>query len=346
MCRRIDPRTGEVLERLEMPPGAAVSGLESDGGDRFFCGGGSSGKVRAVRRPKRGRRGGRGARPQSTPRASSRSGPRGRRAAEPDRRRITGGGATRRRISSECIFASAPRLYDRADAAALHSRLAGRRGRRRAGRRPASGDPRRETDRRRLAARRRRADIDGGPSDHCPPHLVVAGGNRSGDRGAGLRVDGSWPDRRRPGTGQSRPRLARCARRRAGAGGCRRPGAEARLQAPGARLGGLPAARRARIRTVAIRRRASPPHRSPPSARGRRWRLCSKPISAAAAPRRCWRGGRGARPARRSARSCCSAICAVSPSCRSPWRRRRWWRRWTPGSTASPAPFTRSAARC
>ena len=52
--RRIDPETGEVLERLEMPHGAAVSGLESDGGDQFFCGGGPSGKVRAVRRPKRG----------------------------------------------------------------------------------------------------------------------------------------------------------------------------------------------------------------------------------------------------------------------------------------------------
>jgi glutamine cyclotransferase len=51
--RRIDPRTGEVQERLEMPPGAMVSGLESDGGERFFCGGGKSGKVRAVRRPKR-----------------------------------------------------------------------------------------------------------------------------------------------------------------------------------------------------------------------------------------------------------------------------------------------------
>lgn len=51
--RRIDPRTGEVLERLDMPPGANVSGLESDGGDRFFCGGGSSAKVRAVRRPRR-----------------------------------------------------------------------------------------------------------------------------------------------------------------------------------------------------------------------------------------------------------------------------------------------------
>ncbi len=52
--RRIDPETGKVLERLEMPPGTAVSGLESDGGDRFFCGGGSSGKVRAVRRPRPG----------------------------------------------------------------------------------------------------------------------------------------------------------------------------------------------------------------------------------------------------------------------------------------------------
>ena len=51
--RRIDPQTGEVLERLEMPRGTYVSGLESDGGDRFFCGGGASGKVRAVRRPKR-----------------------------------------------------------------------------------------------------------------------------------------------------------------------------------------------------------------------------------------------------------------------------------------------------
>jgi len=52
--RRIDPRTGEVLERLEMPPGVHVSGLESDGGHQFFCGGGRSGKVRAIRRPKRG----------------------------------------------------------------------------------------------------------------------------------------------------------------------------------------------------------------------------------------------------------------------------------------------------
>jgi glutamine cyclotransferase len=51
--RRVDPRTGEVIERIDMPPGAGVSGLESDGRDQFFCGGGSSGKVRAVRRPRR-----------------------------------------------------------------------------------------------------------------------------------------------------------------------------------------------------------------------------------------------------------------------------------------------------
>jgi glutamine cyclotransferase len=48
--RRIDPRTGETLETLDLPPGIGVSGLESDGTDRFFCGGGESGKVRAVRR--------------------------------------------------------------------------------------------------------------------------------------------------------------------------------------------------------------------------------------------------------------------------------------------------------
>jgi glutamine cyclotransferase len=49
--RRIDPTTGKVLEAVEMPPGVGVSGLESDGGERFFCGGGNSRKVRAVRRP-------------------------------------------------------------------------------------------------------------------------------------------------------------------------------------------------------------------------------------------------------------------------------------------------------
>jgi glutamine cyclotransferase len=48
--RRVDPGTGDVLESLQMPPGAGVSGLDSDGRDRFFCGGGGTGKVRAVRR--------------------------------------------------------------------------------------------------------------------------------------------------------------------------------------------------------------------------------------------------------------------------------------------------------
>ena len=52
--RRIDPDTGEVLERIDMPPGTEVSGLESDGGEHFFCGGAYSRKVRVVRRPRRG----------------------------------------------------------------------------------------------------------------------------------------------------------------------------------------------------------------------------------------------------------------------------------------------------
>lgn len=54
--RHIDPSSGEVLERLEMPAGVAVSGLESNGSDRFYCGGATSGKLRTVRRPPRARR--------------------------------------------------------------------------------------------------------------------------------------------------------------------------------------------------------------------------------------------------------------------------------------------------
>jgi outer membrane protein assembly factor BamB len=53
--RRIDPDSGAVLERLQMPNGVGVSGLESDGAGLFYCGGGASGKVRAVRRPKQAR---------------------------------------------------------------------------------------------------------------------------------------------------------------------------------------------------------------------------------------------------------------------------------------------------
>ena len=50
--RRIDPETGEVFERIEMPAGVTVSGLEGDGAGIFYCGGAGSGKVRAVRKPK------------------------------------------------------------------------------------------------------------------------------------------------------------------------------------------------------------------------------------------------------------------------------------------------------
>ena len=50
--RHIDRQTGQVLEVIEMPAGVGVSGLESDGAGRFFCGGGSSGKIRTVRRPR------------------------------------------------------------------------------------------------------------------------------------------------------------------------------------------------------------------------------------------------------------------------------------------------------
>lgn len=50
--RRLDPRTGAVLDTIVMPAGTGVSGLESDSADRFFCGGGNSGTIRAVRRPR------------------------------------------------------------------------------------------------------------------------------------------------------------------------------------------------------------------------------------------------------------------------------------------------------
>jgi outer membrane protein assembly factor BamB len=49
----VDPDTGEVLETIELPEGTGVSGLESDGKDCFYCGGGKSGKVRIVQRPGR-----------------------------------------------------------------------------------------------------------------------------------------------------------------------------------------------------------------------------------------------------------------------------------------------------
>jgi len=79
--RRVDPQTGEVFERLQMPPGAGVSGLESDGADRFFCGSTTSGTVRVVRRPKEGPSAARAVRgePAVTPDAGCPSGSRVRR---------------------------------------------------------------------------------------------------------------------------------------------------------------------------------------------------------------------------------------------------------------------------
>lgn len=51
--RQLNPQDGSVLRRLQLPKGMLVSGLESDGGDTFYCGGAGSGKIRAVRRSRR-----------------------------------------------------------------------------------------------------------------------------------------------------------------------------------------------------------------------------------------------------------------------------------------------------
>ena len=145
-------QTGEVLEKLDMPPGVAVSGLESDGGDRFFCGGGSSGKVRAVRRPKRAAAAGSGT-GSASQRANSRSGSRGRPSAAIDHR-LNPPPADRTRpprssITRELIFRmQRSRLYDPTDAAARHPRLARRCGQHRARRGSLPRDPRREAGRR------------------------------------------------------------------------------------------------------------------------------------------------------------------------------------------------------
>jgi glutamine cyclotransferase len=50
--RQIDPADGTVLQRLQLPAGEGVSGLESDGAGLFYAGSGPTGTVRAVRRPK------------------------------------------------------------------------------------------------------------------------------------------------------------------------------------------------------------------------------------------------------------------------------------------------------
>lgn len=49
--RNIDAESGQVKRALSMPHGTIVSGLDSDG-EVFYCGGGSSGKVRVVTRTK------------------------------------------------------------------------------------------------------------------------------------------------------------------------------------------------------------------------------------------------------------------------------------------------------
>lgn len=50
--RRLDPQSGRAIEELQLPEGARMTGLESDGGDHFFCGGGDTGKIAVVKRPK------------------------------------------------------------------------------------------------------------------------------------------------------------------------------------------------------------------------------------------------------------------------------------------------------
>ncbi|HKO53290.1 MAG TPA: PQQ-binding-like beta-propeller repeat protein [Polyangiaceae bacterium] len=59
--RRVDRKTNQVKEQLELPAGVVVSGLEADGHGRFFCGGGKSGKLRVVKRPTTTGRASRGA---------------------------------------------------------------------------------------------------------------------------------------------------------------------------------------------------------------------------------------------------------------------------------------------
>ena len=49
--RHIDPPTARCSSAWRCRAGIGVSGLESDGAGLFYCGGGGSGKVRAVRRP-------------------------------------------------------------------------------------------------------------------------------------------------------------------------------------------------------------------------------------------------------------------------------------------------------
>lgn len=48
-----DTKTGEVFETIDYPEDKRISGLEFDGKDTFFCGGGPTGKIRAVKKPRK-----------------------------------------------------------------------------------------------------------------------------------------------------------------------------------------------------------------------------------------------------------------------------------------------------
>jgi len=50
--RHVNDKTGEVLEKLDMPEGVGVSGMESDGKDTFYCGGAGNPRLRAVHKPR------------------------------------------------------------------------------------------------------------------------------------------------------------------------------------------------------------------------------------------------------------------------------------------------------
>ena len=216
------------------------------------------------------------------------------------------------------------------------ARLAGRRGQHRTRRRQLPDDAGRAAHRRWLAARRRRADPGGAASDHRPAYLAVAGGHRRGDRGPGLRPAACARAARRRRPRLARRGSARCRRTSVGAGD-----RTARCSA------GLRCGRSPRLNPrCCVRRRALLRRRSARLPRVRRWRRCSRPISAGAVRRRCWPAGCGARLARPSGRFCSMPICAALPSCPRRRRRRRWSPRSTPGSTALPGPFTPSTAKC
>ena len=49
--RRVHAATGAMIERIEMPSGTMVGGLESDGANTFYCATVPAGKILAIRKP-------------------------------------------------------------------------------------------------------------------------------------------------------------------------------------------------------------------------------------------------------------------------------------------------------